>query len=386
MAGRRRWPALGGRTSGTVAAGVAVAAATALLACWRSAPLPSDLPATAEWLEEAASRAGAAEWLPEPYAAYRRQLVEARRAFRREAGRWCLLQDRARVEQAFADLERGGRALLLATTERRAAIRQEAVGHLEATEQRLARLRAWQSELGMYLHPSPLSKADLALREARRYLDAGAYERARGRVDVAAASLRTAEGQARSQVLRYGDGRAMTRWRRWIREAVALSRARPVLVIAKAERRLFLYRHGHAVADYPVGLGFSALADKLSEGDGATPEGRFRIVAKKSGTQTRYDRALVLDYPTADDRRRHAEAVRRGLLPRQARIGGLIEIHGPGPTDRTSGCVSLDHEALVTLFDLVDRGTPVTIVGATSPRNPVAQQTRAGRREEVAVL
>ncbi len=343
-----------------VGAGVAVAAGATLLACWTSAPLPSDLPAAAERIEEDASRAGAAELLPEQYAAYGRRLVEARRVFRREADRWCVLQGRARVEQAFADLELDGRALLLAARERSAAIRQEAVRHLEATERQLARFRAWQSELGMYLHPSPLSTADLALREARHYLDAGVYERARGRVDVAATSLRTVEGQARSQVLRYSEGPAMTRWRRWIRDAVALSRAGPVLVIAKAERRLFLYRHGHAVADSPVGLGFNALADKLSEGDGATPEGRFRIVAKKSGTETRYDRALVLDYPTADDRRRHAQAVRRGLLPRQARIGGLIEIHGrgPGPADRTSGCVSLDHEALVTPCSTWSTGAP----------------------------
>jgi hypothetical protein len=92
---------------------------------------------------------------------------------------------------------------------------------------------------------------------------------------------------------------------------------------------------------------------------------------------------LLLDYPTPGERRRHQLAVRRGLVPPQARIGGLIEIHGraAGPTDRTSGCVSLDHQALVTLFDLVDTGTQVTIVGAASPRNPVAQHAREWRRE-----
>jgi len=383
MAPDRGWRALSGRTSCTVVGAVAVAAGATLWVSWTSVSLPPDLPAAAERIEADASRAGAAELLPEPYAAYRRQLVEARRAFREEAGRWSVLQDRAQVEQMFTDLERDGRALLLAAHERSAAVRQEAIEHLEATEGRLVRLRTLATALGMYLHPSPLATADLALREARQYLSAAAYERVPGLVETAAAALRRAEDQAQGQIARYVGGPAMTRWRRWRQEAVASSRAGPAVVIAKAERRLFLYRHGHVVAEYPVDLGFNALVDKLYEGDGATPEGRYRIVAKKSGTETRYDRALLLDYPTPGDRRRHHLAVRRGLVSRQARIGGLIEIHGrvPGPSDRTSGCVSLDHQALATLFDLVDPGTPVTIVGAASPRNPVAQHARGWRRD-----
>jgi hypothetical protein len=382
MVPRRGWWVLSGWTFGVVGTGVAVAVGATPLGCWISTPLPSDPPAAAERIEADATQAGAAELLPEEYAVYRRRLVEARSMFRREADRWCVLQDRAHVEQAFAGLERDGRALLLAARERRAAARQETADHLEATERRLVRLRSLQTELGMYLRPPPLASADLALREARQYLDAGVYERVRERVDVAAASLRTAEGQARNQVGRYSDGPSVARWRRWIQEAVALSRTGPVIVVAKAERRLFLYRKGHVVGDYPIDLGFNALADKLYEGDGATPEGRFRVVAKKSGSETRYDRALVLDYPTPDDRRRHAQALRHGLVPRRARIGGMIEIHGrvPGPTDRTNGCVSLDRQALVTVFDLVDTGTLVTIVGAASPRNPVAQQIRAWRQ------
>jgi hypothetical protein len=366
-----------------VGGAVAVAAGATLLVSGTSASLPPDLPAAAEQIEADASRAGAAELLPEQYAAYRRRLVEARRAFREEAGRWSVLQDRARVEQTFTDLERDGRALLLAARQRHAAVQQEVVERLDATEGRLVRLRTLATALGMYLHPSPLAAADLALREARQYVSAAAYERVPGLIEAAAAALRRAEDQAEGQIARYMGGPAMTSWRRWMQAAVASSRAAPTIVIAKAERRLFLYRHGHVVAEYPVDLGFNALVDKLYEGDGATPEGRFRIVAKKSGTETRYDRALLLDYPTGEDRRRHQLAVRRGLVSPRARIGGLIEIHGrvPGPSDRTSGCVSLDHQALATLFDLVDAGTPVTIVGAASPRNPVARHARGWRRD-----
>jgi hypothetical protein len=364
-----------------IAAGVTAALGATLLACWQSTPMPSDLPMTAERLEQAASGAGAVQVLPERYAAYRRRLVEARSLFQQEAGRWCFLQERARVEQAFADLEGEGRALLLAARERSATLRQEVVGAMESAQRRLARLRALEARLGLYLHQPPLAAADLALREARHYLSAGAHERARGLGDVAVASLRRAEGQAWSQLARYTDGPVVTQWLRWIQQTAEWSRTRrsPAIVVAKAERRLFLYQHGRVVADYPVDLGFNGLADKLYEGDGATPEGRFRVVAKKGATETLFYRALVLDYPTPLDRRRHERAARRGLIPRQARIGGLIEIHGevPGTSDRTSGCVALENGHLQALFDLLERGTPVTIVGAASARNPVAQRARA---------
>jgi hypothetical protein len=377
----RGWLLLAGAAVVVVGVGAGVASGVARVACWARAPLPRDLPVTAERLDEEASHAGAGHLLAERYAAYRQRLTEARGLFRREANRWCLLQDRDPVVRAFTELEREGQALLQAARSRAVAVRQELGAHLHAAERRLARLRFLQSELGLYIRSTPVAVADVALREARRYLDTGLYERARGRVDSAAASLAKAEGQAWVQVARYTGGPTMQRWQRWLREAAAASRSRPVIVVAKAERRLLVYRHGRVVASHPVDLGYNGLADKLYEGDGATPEGQFRVVAKKSGAQTRYYRALLLDYPTPDHRRRHQVAVRRGLLPRHARIGGLIEIHGRGPADTTNGCVSMNHPALAALYEMVEVGTPVTIVGAVSAVNPVARQVRAWRSD-----
>lgn len=388
MAPARGRRALSERTWGVVGAGAVAAAGAVLLACWSAPPLSSDLAAPAERIELEAERAGAAQFWPERYAAYRDRLVEARAVLRQEAARWCLLRDRSRVAQAFAELERDGEALLAAARQRSAELQREAAGRLVVAERRLGELRALVNDLGMDLPPAPLSAAELALREARQYADAGAYERTRDLVERAWGAFGRAERHAQSQIARYLGGSALARWQRWIRETVALSHAGPAVVIAKAERRLVVYRSGRVVADYPVELGYNALADKLYEGDGATPEGRFRIVAKKSGAETRYYLALLLDYPTPADRRRHRLAVRRGLIPPRAYIGGLIEIHGqvPGPTERTSGCVGLEHRALARVFDLVEVGTPVTIVGAASRENPVAQRGRARRQVRLASL
>ena len=77
-----------------------------------------------------------------------------------------------------------------------------------------------------------------------------------------------------------------------------------------------------------------------------------------------YHRALLIDYPNANDRRDHAEAVRRGLVPGRRGSGGLIEIHGDGGRgqDWTNGCVALSDADIDRLFPEVEVGTPVTLV------------------------
>jgi murein L,D-transpeptidase YafK len=79
-----------------------------------------------------------------------------------------------------------------------------------------------------------------------------------------------------------------------------------------------------------------------------------------------YHKALLLDYPNADDRAEFALARRRGEMPMSAGIGGFIEIHGEGGRGRdwTRGCVALTNADMDELFARVPIGTPVTIVGS----------------------
>ena len=101
------------------------------------------------------------------------------------------------------------------------------------------------------------------------------------------------------------------------------------------------------------------------EGDNATPEGRYRIIRKRGRGETRYHRALEIDFPNAEDRRAFTAAKRDGRIPANARIGGLIEIHGDGGkgADWTNGCVAMTNTTMEELFRQVAVGTPVTIVG-----------------------
>ncbi len=62
------------------------------------------------------------------------------------------------------------------------------------------------------------------------------------------------------------------------------------------------------------------------------------------------------------------------MIPPEAFIGGQIEIHGSDDEvlSKTLGCIMLDNKQIDALFDGVDVGTPVTIVGAIQRTNSIA--------------
>jgi hypothetical protein len=80
----------------------------------------------------------------------------------------------------------------------------------------------------------------------------------------------------------------------------------------------------------------------------------------------------LIDYPNEEDRRKFNAARERGSIPRAAGIGGLVEIHGGGNDGMTYGCIALDNPHMAELFDMVEVGTRVTIVGTTDYKNSLS--------------
>lgn len=181
----------------------------------------------------------------------------------------------------------------------------------------------------------------------------------------ARAEISLALGQIRDLLVGYIARR--DQWERDLKETLAWSRSTGgiALVVDKLNHEVHLVQGGRSIRSYDAELGPGWLERKSREGDEATPEGRYKVVRKKAGAETRYHRALLLDYPNEDDRRRFEELRRRGALRPGARIGGLIQIHGHGGKgeDWTHGCVALRDEEMEKLFDLLPVGAPVTIVG-----------------------
>jgi len=181
---------------------------------------------------------------------------------------------------------------------------------------------------------------------------------------------------------RFYDPQRIRHWRALLAGAVDFSRGpgRVALVAVKDQRILRLYRFGFVAHSYPMELGKNPLQQKLRSGDLATPEGQYVITAKKSGRQTKYYLALLLNYPNPQDWERFNEAKRRGQIPPRAQIGGLIEIHGDGGKGRdwTEGCLALTNEDMLNVFNQVEVGTPVIIIGSDG-FNQTLSQLRRGR-------
>ncbi len=212
-----------------------------------------------------------------------------------------------------------------------------------------------------------LQRARLLVREAEVLLREGDVLAARERADRSRAELGDALGPALQAAGRYTSQEQVALWRRWIEETRAWSRqtGEAAILVLKEKNALVLLSRGAPVRTYVAEIGANALGVKQRQGDQATPEGRYRIVAKKDHGRSRYYRALVLDYPNAADRERFAAAKRRGEIPRDARIGGQIEIHGEGGRGQnwTEGCVALSNADIDDLYGRVAVGTRVTIVG-----------------------
>ncbi|MGE0640003.1 MAG: murein L,D-transpeptidase family protein [Thermoanaerobaculia bacterium] len=166
---------------------------------------------------------------------------------------------------------------------------------------------------------------------------------------------------------RYEDPKSRAFWRRLASETIAQSKrdGSTVFIVDKLNRKLHVYIGGRRVDSVTAELGSKGLKRKLHAGDQATPEGRYRITETRDYGRTNYYKALMLDYPNAEDRARYAHGRRTGEVPARAGIGSLIEIHGEGGQGRdwTDGCVALRNRDMDRIFARARVGTPVTIVG-----------------------
>jgi lipoprotein-anchoring transpeptidase ErfK/SrfK len=218
--------------------------------------------------------------------------------------------------------------------------------------------------LGAY-NRTLLQKSKIALAEARSMYARGDYVECAFRAAEAGTGSRAVSGNAVEAAARYADASLVARWGRMVAETAAWSRSTggTAIVVLKENHRVDIYDNGRLVRSYRADMGYRSVNDKLRSGDAATPEGRYRVTAKKPGST--YYKALALNYPNDEDRAQFDRLRRQGRIPRNASMGGLIEIHGDGGRgqDWTKGCVALANPDMDDLFRRAGVGTPVTIVG-----------------------
>lgn len=213
-----------------------------------------------------------------------------------------------------------------------------------------------------------LAKVEMKIREGKQAFAREDYSSCQQMFDFAETSLIELSAHFNAMLTSYMESNHL--WSEMTDKAVKSSkRGAASIVIDKLSRECYLYVKGEKAHTFQVELGRNWLGDKVQQGDKRTPEGIYTITEKKSGGMTRYYKALLLDYPNEEDRRRFLQNKKRGEIANTAKIGNHIEIHGDGGKgiDWTDGCVALVNSDMDTLFKLVGVGTKVYIVGSTGP-------------------
>jgi len=312
---------------------------------------------------------------PERYEHFHQRLLETRNTWRTTVNQWWATKDGAAFHQTYQDLLEEGTNLLEAIRQKSLALRLEIEDGIRPEHEQIARLRSLTYLFDMGPDAPALSRAEGLLKEATTRLENGQFSKARLAGEEAILSLQEVEAHLLEQMQRYTDDNQLNLWNQWAAHTIRWSTTTggTAIIVLIAPRRLLVYRRGQVLAEYPVNLGFSGLLDKQYEGDGATPEGRFRLIRKKGEHETKFYRALLLDYPTPEHKIRFQELQTLGEIPEGKTIGGAIEIHGKAldSEDQTSGCVALDNEAMDQIFRLMPVGGPITIVGALNTNNEV---------------
>jgi murein L,D-transpeptidase YafK len=139
-----------------------------------------------------------------------------------------------------------------------------------------------------------------------------------------------------------------------------------VLVVRKQSRKMSVFKGTKPLKMYPVVLGHNPRNDKLEQGDRCTPEGVYRVVYKYP--HPKWSKFILLNYPTAENWHKFAEAKKRGQISIDAQIGGDIGIHGTEDDLKnirgenwTFGCVALKNKDINELYRLVQSGSIVVI-------------------------
>jgi len=339
--------------------------------------VPQDAIEAVENIDRDLMELQAAEFSPTDYTQFAQQwtALKARAQADEDLIRWPWEPND--LEVALRRLQEEGSRTVARLTKERESLRRSAENKIARVEDRFRMMTLQGSAIDsrLVLGQKP-DEIELLMKQAHAFYEQGRYNRSLDASDLAAQNLATQAAVVSSELGRYADRDRISRWQQMAKGTITWSRIHrtSAIVINKADRVLTLYRNGQKVFSYPVRLGLNGIREKQYQGDGATPEGRYRINSKNGQGQTQFYRALVLDYPNKDDRRRYQLGRKTGQIPASRAIGGQIEIHGVENElmAQTLGCVMLDNPQMALLYDRVAKGTPVTIVGALHEQNSVA--------------
>lgn len=154
----------------------------------------------------------------------------------------------------------------------------------------------------------------------------------------------------------------------YVKNTPGLKKYHIVIVKETAEMQVYNAFDNNLIVVYPVVFGTKEPGDKMFEGDRKTPEGEFKIIEKR--VHEKWSRFLALSYPNEESIALFNERKSSGQIPKDARMGGDIGIHGivaseTPAIDRfehwTYGCISTKNNYIEELYTYIPVGTTVVI-------------------------
>ena len=327
----------------------------------------------AEDQEQSLWRAGASVYTPVEYTRYKIAIKKGREDIVREEAKFVWFRNYKPVETGFRDILRQGEEILKKVEGQKREKANSIAEQLLFFKNKIRTLRDLTLKINEgRLARKDLIKAELLLSDVSILNEKGEFNTAELKLRDISMFVTSAEESVGPIIDRYVDKNQIEKWQRWVEETVIESKDKgtTVIVVNKSDRTLTIYKNGNPFRTYNIGLGRNGSSDKLYAGDNATPEGKYHIIRKLP--KSRYHKALLINYPSAEDRKHFLQAKKKGLVPQKAGIGGLIEIHGGGKDSMTYGCISMEDEQIEEVFNIVKIGTPVTIIGAVEYENRIS--------------
>ncbi len=342
------------------------------LASCSTPPIPPEAK-QAEEQELTLWRAGAHLYLPEEYERYKHSLIKAQNNLIHVNTNFFLFRNYISVQSEFRELLKTGDLLKNQLEMRKLELARNIEEKISFVQNQIEILKGLSSKMNEgRLARSNLMQAEVILLEVKKRYEKNDLIGADEKMTALTAHINTAQEVLFPIANRYSDKKQIKKWEQWFDETISESESQniQVMVVNKSARTLTLYKKRHIVKTYQIGLGRNGSKDKLHAGDSATPEGRYKIIRKLP--RSRYHKALLINYPNEDDRRQFDLAKKRGLIPKQVGIGGMIELHGGGKDSMTYGCIAMDNRDIDELYSIVGVGTPITIIGAVDSTNSIS--------------
>ncbi|HEX9972696.1 MAG TPA: L,D-transpeptidase family protein, partial [bacterium] len=161
-----------------------------------------------------------------------------------------------------------------------------------------------------------MTRGELLIFEGKFILDRQDYKKAVERFRLAEALI----GQSGEEVTEMLNDylKNIPIWRRWTEETISKSKENEdvAIIVDKIDHTCYIYDSGKLVQKYSIELGKNWIGHKRQKGDDATPEGQYFIQKKIQNGQSKYYKALAINYPNETDVQRFNEAKKRGELPK----------------------------------------------------------------------